>query len=124
MAECFIQMCFMSKGGKGGRWHIQPMQIAPVIGLPPTGSSGVLAAATAWLPRPQHGWCECECELDKVRIEPSPRAIAIAIVGIHMNCDPIFATSPTVVTVNAKGGPLVEPVDYISALIMILMIDQ
>ena len=103
-------------GGKGRTMAYSAYANRSVIGLPPTGSSGVLVALQ------QHGCLAHSMDGVSVRVSWTKCASNPVLVpspspspspGSIYPYDSIFATSPSVVTVNAKGGPLIEPLLYI-----------
>jgi len=96
----FYPYVLYEKGGKGWTMAYSAYANRSVIGLPPTGSSGTLAAATG-LAHSMDGVSWTKCASNPV-LKPTPSS----------DYDSIFATSPSIVSVNAMGRPLTEPLLY------------
>lgn len=96
----FYPYVLYEQGGKGWTMAYSAYANRSVIGLPPRGSSGDLAAATG-LAHSADGVRWSKCASNPV-LAPTPGSAY----------DSIFTTSPAVVTATETGRPLAEPLLY------------
>ena len=96
----FYPYVLHERDGRGWTMAYSAYANRSIIGLPPKGTSGTLAAATG-VAHSADGVTWTKCASNPV-LTPT----------LGSNYDSIFTTSPSVVTVNAAGDPVAAPLLY------------